>query len=302
MARRRKKKEDGSCIGGLFIIGIIIAAADYFAKNIGIVIVVGVILIVAVICYSVYRFSQKRDLSLSSQKRDLPQINEAELRELRKQSADKKEQEELLKEVLSTLQLENIDSIIKKYDDVVKVSSSHTLNNYSDLRYLRENDASAVALEVIEKRVPIYNKIKTFLLNNEFENRQQYKYVKEKLTDYKKRAGSYNIKVIYITPAGNNRGEKLLHISASRINYVAEHPELLMTKEKQNRLLKQQAKEALNEKKRSFYDRVSETIDSANSAREVLIVNSLTKKLDGLIQAFSDDIPNDIQKIKAIDC
>ena len=47
---------------------------------------------------------------------------------------------ELLSEILSELHLEKIDSQLEEYDDSIIVKSRQTLNNYSDLKYFKDND------------------------------------------------------------------------------------------------------------------------------------------------------------------
>ena len=122
------------------------------------------------------------------------------------------------------------------------------------------------------------------------------------MNDYANRSNSYRVKVVYITPAGKNRGRIVLSITKSRITEVTEHPELIMTKGEYNRFLKRRAKEELDVKKQLYYDRVNSIIDFANKSNEVMSVKSVVKRLDEVIQELTDGkIEERIQKIKNID-
>lgn len=212
-----------------------------------------------------------------------------------------KQRKELLGEILQELHLENIDSQLKKYDDRVIVKSRQTLNNYSDLKYFKDNDIFESVRKKSETRKIIKDRLYTFLQQNNFEKKSQYNYVKNQLINYMQMADGYKVLVTYITPAGNNKGEKILHINAARIDELVAHPEYLMTKGEYNKLVKQQAKEKLDEKKHLLYGRVNTIIDFANVSKNTLIVKNQIKILDELVQQLFDRTINSIQKVSKID-
>lgn len=74
-----------------------------------------------------------------------------------------------------------------------------------------------------------------------------------------------------------------------------------MTKGEYNKMLKAQAKEELDEKKHTFYDKVNSIIDFANDSKDMLVVKSESKKLDNLVQNLFDRTVNSIQKVKQLD-
>ncbi len=213
----------------------------------------------------------------------------------------KKQRRELLEEILVLLSLEDIDSKVKEYDTRVTVKSHQALDNYSAIKYLKENDALDTVRRISDMRKPIHNKLGQFLRENDYESRPQYSYVKNQLQDYYNLADGYRVLVVYITRAGNNRGEGILRISSSRVDEIVAHPELLMSKGEYNKFLKQQAKDELDAKKHEFYDRVNSIIDYANDSKDSLIVKSEAKNLDELIQHLFDRTVNSIQKIKQLD-
>lgn len=212
-----------------------------------------------------------------------------------------KQRRELLHEILCELQLETIDLQLKEYDDQVIVKSRQTLENYSDIKYLKENDAFEKVRKKSEIRKKIRDSLYTFLKANNYETRPQYSYVKSQLNGYAKLADGYRVLITYITTAGNNRGERLLHINASRIDELNAHPEYLMTKTEYNKFLKQQAKEELDAKKHSLYNQVNSIIDFANASKETLIVKTQLKNLDELVQKLFDKTVNRIQRISKND-
>lgn len=114
-------------------------------------------------------------------------------------------------------------------------------------------------------------------------------------------ANGYRVLITYITSAGNNRGERILHINASRIDELVAHPEYLISKGEYNKLLKQQAKEELNARKHALYDRVNAIIDFANVSRETLIVKSQEKNIDDLVEKLFEKTVNSIQRISKIE-
>ena len=208
---------------------------------------------------------------------------------------------ELLSEILSELHLEKIDTQLKEYDDSIIVKSRQALNNYSDLKYFKDNDVFESVRKKSETRKHIKDCLYSFLKENDYEKRPQYGYVKDQLMNYMQMADGYRVLVTYITSAGNNKGERILHINASRIDELVAHPEYLMTKGEYNKLLKQQAKEELEAKKHSLYDRVNAIIDFANVSKEMLIVKSHVKILDELVQKLFDKTVNSIQKVSKVD-
>lgn len=216
-------------------------------------------------------------------------------------SKRKRQRRELLSEILDYLNLNDIDSFFKNYDDSITVKSRQALVNYDDLKYLKEHDCFDLVKDTTEIRESIRKDITSFLEQNDFMNRPQYKYVANQLRGYALHADGYRLRIKYITSAGNNKGERLIIYSASRVKEIENHPEYLMTKGEYNKLLKQQAKEELENKKHDFYDKVNSIIDLANDSKDTLIVKSRIKQLDELVQRLFDRTINSIQKVKQID-
>lgn len=213
----------------------------------------------------------------------------------------KRQRRELLQEILSFLHLGNINTLVREYDDRVVVKSHQTLNNYTDLKYLKDKDCFDTVKRVADTRREIRGTLIDFLNENNFKSRPQYAFVANQLNGYLKLANGYRVLAVYITSAGNNKGQRLISFSEARIDEIDAHPEYLMTKGEYNKLLKQQAKEELETKKHNHYDRVNSIIDFANGSKESLIVKSEAKNLDNLIQSLFDRTVNSIQKIKQLD-
>lgn len=121
----------------------------------------------------------------------------------------KKQRETLIDEILDYLNLGNIDSLLKKYDDLVTVKSKQTLENYDDIKYLKERDNLDEVKHVVLMRQDIKRDIESFLQENKFMQRPQYKYAANWISGYLPLAEGFRARIVYITFAGNNRGERL---------------------------------------------------------------------------------------------
>lgn len=201
-----------------------------------------------------------------------------------------KQREALIDEILEHLNLSNIDNMLKRFDDQVIVKSKQTLQNYDEVKYLKEHNNLDDIKHIVLMRQDIKKNIEGFLKGNEFVQRPQYKYAANWLGDCLSLTNGYRAKIVYITSAGNNRGEKLIRYSLPEVIEFEEHPEYLMTK-----------KEVLENQKHNYYNKVNSIIDFANSSKDNLIVKSRIKMLDELIQQLFDRTINSIQKIKQID-
>lgn len=276
MARRRRRKSDnGLGILILMILAVVYAAmkavVDFVSNNIGVFTIIGIVLAIIIITVIVV----------------IRVIN--------------MQRENLLHEILDILHLTNIDTQLREFDDNIIVKSRQSLNNYSDLKYLKENDNFERVKSILESRNKIRYTIYSFLQGNNYQNYKQYDYVKKQLAYYMNLADGYRVKVVYITPAGNNNGERIIYISASRVNELIAHPEILMKKSEYNKLLKQQTKQELDNRKHLYYDRIKEIVNYANESKKLLIVKSQIKNLDELVERLFDRTVNSIQKIKSID-
>lgn len=276
MARRRRKNSfNGMITFAFLLLGFIVTVIRAVTKIIFdngeliimLVFVVGIVIIIAVVVNSIIE----------------------------------KQRRELLSEILSSLQLEMIGSQLHEYDDRVIVKSRQALNNYSDVKYFKDNDIFESVREKIEFRRQMKDCLNLFVKGNVYQNRPQYGYVRNQLISYIQKLDSYRVLVIYITSAGNNRGERTIYINEERVNELIAHPEYLMTKGEYNKFLKQQAKELLEEKKHFWYNHVNSIIDFANKSRDELIVKKHVKELDELVQKLFDKTVNNIQKVSKID-
>ena len=211
-----------------------------------------------------------------------------------------KQRSELLSEILSRLHLENADSQLKLYDDHIVVKSRQTLDNYSDLKYIRDRSNFETVRTKSETKKRIKESINSFLKDNNCKSRPQYDYVEKQLINYVLLANGYRVLVEYITPAGNKRGERILDIPASRIDEIGQHPELLMTKGEHSKFVKIKNKKMLDDKKKEFYDKVNLIIDYANAAKEALVVKSHGRMIDELISKLLNKMDIRLRKMSSV--
>ena len=64
-----------------------------------------------------------------------------------------KERQKLLDEILEYLDIADIKYILSYYDDSVVVKSRQTLNNYDDIKYLKEKDCFNKVKSVLSLKI-----------------------------------------------------------------------------------------------------------------------------------------------------
>ena len=145
MARRRRRNSDnGLGILILMILAVVYAAmkavVDFVSNNIGVFTIIGIVLAIIIITVIVV----------------IRVIN--------------MQRENLLHEILDILHLTNIDTQLREFDDNIIVKSRQSLNNYSDLKYLKENDNFERVKSILEFRNKIRYTIYSFLQGNNYQN------------------------------------------------------------------------------------------------------------------------------------
>ena len=208
---------------------------------------------------------------------------------------------ELETDVLTKLGFTNWN-VISYFDEYITVKSRQALENYDVVKFFKENKEKLTrAKKVLKRKNEIQNILNDFLNNNEYEQHSQYDRLLNQICQVVINADGYRIRVTYISSAGNNLGERLLTVSENDINRFENDPSLLMSKGEYSKYLKEQQKDALNQKQREFYERVNNVIDYTNENRESLFIKGSLEQLDNLIAQLFDRTINSIKKIKTID-
>jgi len=208
---------------------------------------------------------------------------------------------ELESEVLRKLGFCNWN-IIPYFDEYITVKSRQALEKYDDIKYFRENREKLVRAEdIIKRKNNVATTLKDFLENNEYKSRSQYDKLTKQIGEVLRNAGAYRIKVNYISSAGNNLGTREIAVTQYGIDKFKKDPSLLMGKGEYNKYLKEQQKEALNQKQHEYYEDVNNIIDYANENKESLVIKGSQEQLDNLIAQLFDRTVNSIKKIKTID-
>lgn len=204
-------------------------------------------------------------------------------------------------EVLGELGFRNWD-IVPYFDECVTVKSRQALEKYDEIKFFRENQGMLATAEItIKRKNDIATTLRRFLEHNEYKSRSQYEQIEYHIIMLLSRADAYRIEVRYISSAGNNLGSKEISLGQYSIDRFKKDPTLLMTKGEYNKYIKEQQKEALNQKQHEYYERVNNIIDYANINKDSLIIGDSKKKLDGLIGQLFDRTVNSIKKIKTLD-
>lgn len=182
------------------------------------------------------------------------------------------------------------------FNEIVK--SRAALENYDDIKFFRDDRSRfEIVSNIVRERAALSRRIQDFLKNNNFKKNVYYKYGERKLIALNNHLNGYVIKVDYITSAGNNLAWKTITISEGRLNWIKSRPNLYMSKTECNQMMKK----LLDNKKKSYYDRVNNIIDLANIKRDELVIKNKTQKLDRLIAVLFEKTVNSIQKVKSID-
>lgn len=212
-----------------------------------------------------------------------------------------KKYRELESAVLAKLEFSNWN-LISYYDAYVMVKSRATLEKYDDVKFFKENkEKFAVAENIIKRKDRVYEKLTCFLEDNDYKSNLQYRKLVKQINKVLKCTGAYRISVTYISSAGNKLGQREIAINQYDIDRFKNDPSLLMGKGEYNKFLKEQKKEALEQKQHAFYDKVNNLIDYANVNRDRLIIKGSKDILDNLVAQLFDRTVNSIKKIKTID-
>lgn len=193
-------------------------------------------------------------------------------------------------------------NVISYYDQQVIVKSRQALEKYDDVKFFKENrECLSEAERIIKRKKQVEGILRGFLASNDHKKNSQYRRLEKQINAVLENVGAYRIHVEYITSAGNHLAAKTLSVSQHRLKYFTQDPTVLMGKGEYNKYLKEQQKEALNQKHHEYYERVNRVIDYANAHRETLVIKGSKDQLDRLVGQLFDRTVNSIKKIKTVD-
>lgn len=204
-------------------------------------------------------------------------------------------------EVLSKLGFSSWN-MISYIDEYVTVKSRQALENYDDIKFFKENREKLERAEVVIRyKNEVARILRSFYNSNEYKNHFQYRKLEKQINAVLKNSAAFRISVSYISSAGNCLGVKEILLNQYGISKFRNDPSLLMSKGEYNKYLKEQQKEALEQKHHKYYEDVNSIIDYANENREALVIKGSQQQLDSLIVQLFDRTVNSIKKIKTID-
>lgn len=188
-----------------------------------------------------------------------------------------------------------------QYDDMVYVKSSRAVDDFTDLKYIKEPGRAQHVIMIGRDKREYQKFISNFLWQNNFKNYSFYPMYEQMLKKNLENTNGYTVLVSYSSPTGKVTKSRTIHISQNRIMQFENDKSLTMTKTEYNKYLKEQAKGKLDSKHHKYYDRVNRVIDYANNTKDELIVKTDEDRLDKLISSIFDRTINSINKIKTID-
>lgn len=221
-------------------------------------------------------------------------------REIKRKKLEK-EYKELEKNVLYDLGLASWYSV-SYYDQYLTVKSRQALEKYDAVKYFKEDKNRIYSVQAdIKKKNKAREFFQNYLTNNKFKGHPQYLRIEQEIKKLITNTSAYRVEVTYISSAGNALGSKEIHLTQSDINKFLNDPTLLMGKGEYNKYLKEQQKEALDQKHHEYYGYVNNIIDYANENREILLIKGSQDRLDNIISCLFDRTVNSIKKIKTLD-
>ena len=208
---------------------------------------------------------------------------------------------QLESEVLNHLGYQSWE-VARFYDDEIYVKSRRTLDAYDQVRYIKDNGTSITDIKSkLASKERVRNALIDFLKDNQFKNRYTYDRLEYKIKELTTNACAYRVRVEYVSTAGNHLGTKAISFDKKDIKRFENDPSLLMSKTVYNKYIKEQQKEALENKRHNYYESVNAIIDFANDNRDKLFIAGSVDELDSLVAQLFDRTVNSISKIKSID-
>lgn len=191
---------------------------------------------------------------------------------------------------------------IARLDEQVVVKSCQTLERYDEVKFFKEDKTRLARVRrIFDAKKKTIDAFRGFLKANEYEERDQYDRLVERINANIANARAYRICVTYISSAGNNLGSRTIALGEAEISKFENDPSLLMGKGEYNKYLKEQAQEALDEKQYAYYSKVNDVIDYASSKKTCLFLKGSAEKVDDDIARLFDRTANGIKKIKSVD-
>lgn len=192
--------------------------------------------------------------------------------------------------------------IFPYFDASITVKSRQALDNYDDIKFLKEDSEMLNKIEKnIQEKNTIANILKNFSKDNKYMDSPFYSRIRSEIDSTLNKIDSFKIKVNYITSSGNNLGFKEIFITQRDINRYKKNPALLMTKGEYNKFLKETEKKELSQKQKKYYDILNNIIDYSNTNKDSLITKKDCEDVDNLIGRLFDRTVNSIKKIKTLE-
>lgn len=205
------------------------------------------------------------------------------------------------KEILTELEISSWH-IMLPFDDHVIVKSRQALENYNLTKYFKDDRGLLnVAEHTLLERKDLSLKLNAFLKNNNYKNHPQYRAIVYKINSLLERMDTYQVYIEYISSAGNSLGQISISATLKDIDNYKNNPSLLMGKGEYSKYIKEQQKEALEQKQHLYYEKVNDIIKKADDNRDFLVIKVDRDHLDNLITQLFDRTVNSIKKIKGID-
>lgn len=218
-----------------------------------------------------------------------------------KEHKKKKQRKKIEKQALQALQLKTW-LYTAEYDTTLPVKSAQTCANYTQLKYFQENHKNITKItENLNLKAKYKQKLLNFLQNNNLKYEKEYEWLCAKIEKMITNLDYYTVRVLYVSPKGRSTHNNYIKISQKDINEIKANPTVIYPKRRGvSQIQKGLDQKELLEKQQWYYARVNRTIDLANSAKDIFVIESDKDKLDEIIYKLFDNTVPKIVKIKKI--
>ena len=189
-----------------------------------------------------------------------------------------------------------------RQDAFVSLKSMQAVNNYDDVKFLKENPERLTrAIAKMKEKENYATALKDLMQDNPYKDSEFYGDFYNEMINSLSCTNAYFVVVSYVSPAGRKSANTTLTISQNRLQTLITNKSILMSKSEYSRYLKEESKEQLENKQHEFYERINKIIDVVNEWKEKLVIKSDADRLDQIIADVFDRTINSIKKIKTLD-
>ena len=201
-----------------------------------------------------------------------------------------------IKEITSKLGFNPLE--LKPYDDSVVLNSRQAIEKYTADKYFKDHKENlASSLNTMEENRNRYNAITDFIDSHKIGSAKAKKKIYGVVSVMKQHLDEYRVRIYYSSPKQQSIVDRIMFIPREFIDKCMEDPSLYMSRSD----LKNYLNDALENKKKEYYDRINKIIDSVNDRKGKFAISNNEPVLDNLIHKLFAGTLKVIPKIRSVD-